>query len=72
MIAFRNIAGVEIFILSMECWAENNLIITDNLNSAPKVIDSDLVNNKTVWNKVCQIIASQGYLQGMNFEFKII
>ena len=53
-------------------YKKNNLIITDNLNSAPKVIDSDLVNNKTVWNKVCQIIASQGYLQGMNFEYKII
>ena len=53
-------------------YKKNPSVITDNLNSAPKVIVSDLNTSKQVWDMLCKIIASRGYLQGMNFVYNII
>lgn len=50
---------------------KNPFVITDKLNSAPKVIASDLNTNKLVWDTLCKIIDTQGYLQGMNFLYNI-
>jgi hypothetical protein len=38
--------------------------ISDNLNTAPNYTASDLATNKQVWDKICQIIDSQGFKQG--------
>ena len=43
--------------------------ISDNLNTAPNYTASDLATNKQVWDKICQIIDSQGFKQGMNFKY---
>ncbi len=56
----------------MTKYKKNPFVITDNLNSAPKVIVSDLNTNKQVWDNVCKAIASQGYLQGVNLKHDTI
>lgn len=45
--------------------------ISDNLNTAPNITTSDLSTNKLFWDRVCQIVNSQGYKQGMNFKYII-
>ncbi len=54
---------------SLSKYKKNKSVITDNLNSAPKVIASDLNTNKQVWDTLCKIIDSQGYIQGVNFQY---
>lgn len=58
-----------ISIPSLSKHKKNPFVITDSLNSAPKVIASDLNTNKQVWDTLCKNINSQGYLQGMNFQY---
>ncbi len=60
-----------ISIPSLSKYKKNPYIITNNLNSAPKMIESNTAYNKQVWDIICQVIASQGYLQGMNFDYNI-
>lgn len=50
-------------------YKKNPYVITDNLNSAPKRITSNIVANKQVWDIICQVIASQDFLKGVNFDY---
>lgn len=50
---------------------KNPKFISDNLNSSPNFTESDLATNKLVWDKICDIVASQGCQQGMNFKYII-
>ena len=42
--------------------------ISDNLNAAPKY--EDLSNTKNIWNKICEIVRSQGFELGVNFKYQ--
>lgn len=50
---------------------KNPKFISDNLNASPNFTESNLATNKHVWDKICEIVASQGCQQGMNFKYII-
>ena len=70
-IVLREKDFTSIRIPAMKAKKKNPKFISDNLNSAPKYMESDLATNKQVWDKICQLVHSQGCLQGMNFNYII-
>lgn len=48
-------------------------ILNDNLNSSPKYSGiGSLIEMKTIWDKLCNVIKSQGFELGVNFKYKVI
>lgn len=51
-------------------------LISDNLNAAPKYTpqkgNAATADVKQVWNQLCIIAASQGFLLGVNFQYQIM
>ncbi len=50
---------------------KNPVYISNNLNSSPNIIISDLAHNKMVWDRICQILDSQNYKQGLRFRYNV-
>ncbi len=44
-------------------------IITNNLNSAPKITAVNLLQNVNIWNKIRQLNQKQGLLEGIAFKY---
>lgn len=65
----RDLSSIPIPVLQSR--KKNSKYISNFLNASPNYTDSDLPTNKLVWDKICQIIGSQGYSQGMNFKYRI-
>lgn len=45
------------------------IFISDNLNAAPKY--KEMSNTKDMWNKICEIVRSQGFELGVNFKYLV-
>jgi len=46
-----------------------NPVITNNLNSAPKIMSLAIENNVRIWKRLRELVSEQGLLEGMDFKY---